>query len=77
MTEAWNGVTIVKYRRKMSTFVNGLIQAGLVVEQMLETEPDQQVTSATMEDPSTWYSAARAALIPTTFIITARKPSTP
>ncbi len=76
VADSWKGVTIVKYPRKLSTFVNGIIKAGLVVEQLIEAELDQQAANAKSSDPTAWYSAVRAALIPTTFIITARKPPT-
>ncbi|MDP9312939.1 MAG: methyltransferase domain-containing protein [Chloroflexota bacterium] len=77
LEEAWRGVPIVQYPRKLSTFVNGLINAGFIVERLIETDLDAQRAKPQASDPDTWYSLAHATLIPTTFIIAARKPAAP
>lgn len=72
--ETWNGVRIVQHRRTLGTFVNEVVRAGLQVEALVEGELD--TTSATEDhaDPGRWYTIPRARLVPTTFILKARKP---
>jgi ubiquinone/menaquinone biosynthesis C-methylase UbiE len=70
----WKGVEIVINPRKLSTYLNVLIQSGLVLEQLIESEPN--ITIAREQDfvPEQWYSVPRAQLISTTFIVKAYKP---
>jgi hypothetical protein len=55
------------------TFVGRIIQAGLQIERLVETPLNVAAVKEAHADPARWYSAARACLMPTTFIITARK----
>jgi SAM-dependent methyltransferase len=72
---SWKGVEIVIQPRKLSTYVNAIIQAGLVIEQMVESETDMNLARPQDYAPEKWYSVPRAKLIPTTFIVKALKPS--
>ena len=72
---SWKGVPIVTQRRTLSTFVAQTVRAGLHIEALVEGEFNASAVQETHADPARWYSAARARLIPTTFIIKARKPS--
>lgn len=71
---SWKGVPIVIYRRTLSTFVTQIVQAGLQIEALVETPFNADAANETHLDPARWYSAARARLMPTTFIVKARKP---
>lgn len=71
---SWKGVPIVIYRRTLSTFVTQIVQAGLQIEALVEGSFKADLANETHIDPARWYSAARARLMPTTFIIKARKP---
>lgn len=72
---SWRGVEIVIHHRKLSAYLNGLTQAGLVLEQLIESEPNMDLVREQDFDPHKWYSLPRAQCIPTTFIVKARKPS--
>jgi SAM-dependent methyltransferase len=71
---SWKGVEIVLYPRMLSTYLNALIEAGLVVDKMIESESNVQRAREQDFAPEKWYSIPRAQLIPTTFIIKAHKP---
>lgn len=71
---SWRGVEIVTHRRKLSTYVNGIIEAGLVLERLVESELNVEIAREKDYAPEEWYSVPRAQLLPTTFIIKARKP---
>jgi hypothetical protein len=71
---SWKGVPIVIQRCTLGTFVNHVIQAGLQLEALIESPFDESSATAAHMDPACWYSVARARLMPTTFIIKARKP---
>ena len=71
---SWKGVPIVIQRRALSTFVQQTIQAGLQIEALVETPLNPALATDAHADPARWYSVARAGLMPTTFIIKARKP---
>jgi len=73
LAESWLGVPIVRQARKLSTFLNALLDQGLVVERVLEPEPTVDALPV-QDDPTAYYSTARAALVPATFIVCARKP---
>ena len=60
--------------RTLGTFVGQIIQAGLRIEALVETPPNAAAVKEAHADPARWYSAARARVMPTTFIIKARKP---
>lgn len=71
---SWKGVPIVIYRRTLSTFVAQIIRAGLQIEALVEGSFNPDLAKEAHVDPARWYSTARARLMPTTFIIKARKP---
>jgi SAM-dependent methyltransferase len=71
---SWKGVPIVIHRRTLATFVAEIIRAGLQIEALVEGAFNPHLVSEAHADPARWYSAARARLMPTTFIIKARKP---
>lgn len=67
--EAWHN-NVVIHHRKLSTYINTLIEAGFTIEQVI----DEVVLPTTItENPSKWYSTQRASLVPATFIIKATK----
>jgi len=70
---SWKGVPIVTQRRTLGTFVGQVIQAGLQIEALVETPLNPAAVKEAHVDPARWYSAARARVMPTTFIIKARK----
>jgi hypothetical protein len=67
-------VPIVIQRRTLGTFVGQIIQAGLQLEALVETPLHAAAVKEAHADPARWYSVARARMMPTTFIIKARKP---
>ena len=71
--EAWNGVPIVIQRRTLGTVVTETVRAGLALERLVETPLDETGEGGDMTDPARWYSTPRARLMPTTFIVKARK----
>jgi hypothetical protein len=71
---SWKGVPIVIQRRTLSAFVGQVIQAGLRVEALVETPFNSLAANESHADPARWYSVPRASVMPTTFIIKARKP---
>ena len=72
---SWKGVPIVIHRRTLGTFLGQTIQAGLQIEALVETPVDPTSVKEEHTDPARWYSVARAQMLPTTFIIKARKPA--
>ena len=72
---SWKGVPIVIYRRTLGTFVRQIVEAGLHIEALVETPVDPATLNDESVDPARWYSLPRARMVPTTFIIKARKPS--
>ena len=71
---SWKGVEIVLHPRSLSTYLNGVIESGLLLEKVIECEPDLSLARPQDFDPEKWYSFPRAKLIPTTFIVKAHKP---
>jgi SAM-dependent methyltransferase len=71
---SWKGVEIVINHRKLSTYINAIVQSGLMLEQVIESEPNLVLARDQDFDPTKWYSVPRAQLMPTTFIIGAYKP---
>jgi len=71
---SWKGVEIVINHRKLSTYLNAIVQSGLVIEQMIEREPNISLAREQDFDPAKWYSIPRAQLMPTTFIVKSYKP---
>jgi SAM-dependent methyltransferase len=72
---SWKGVEIVIQPRKLSTYINAISDAGLVIERMFESEVDMNFARPQDYAPEKWYSVPRAKLIPTTFIVKAFKPA--
>jgi hypothetical protein len=71
----WKGVEIFITPRKMSTYLNALIQSGLVLDQLIESKPNLALAREQDSFPEKWYSMPRAQLLPTTFIVKAHKPN--
>lgn len=71
---SWKGVKIVINHRKLSAYLNAIVQSGLRLEQVIEGEPNLALARDQDFDPTTWYSVPRAQLMPTTFIVRAYKP---
>lgn len=65
-----NPVTLIN--RKLSTYINTLANAGLMVEQLIE-ETDRETLARPAEFSSDYYSAYKAKKFPLSFIIKARK----
>lgn len=72
---SWHGVTVVRHQRTLSTFINEVVRAGLQIERLVESELNALAANEDQLDPARWYSVPRAQLMPTTFIVKARKPS--
>ena len=70
----WRGVEIVLHMRTFSTYLNALIRSGLILEKVIESELNLKAARPQDADPARWYSVPRARLLPTTFIVKARKP---
>jgi len=71
---SWRGVEIVINSRKLSTYLNALIQSGLVLDRLIESEPNTALAREQDFAPEKWYSIPRALFLPTTFIVKAHKP---
>jgi len=71
---SWKGVPIVIQRRTLGTFIGQIIQADLRIEAFVETAVNPAAANESHADPARWYSVPRASVMPTTFIIKARKP---
>lgn len=71
---SWKGVEIVINHRKLSTYLNAVVQTGLVIERVIESELNIATAREQDFDPDKWYSAPRAQIIPTTFIVQVSKP---
>jgi len=72
---SWRGVEIVLQPRKLSTFVNAICDAGLIIDRLIESEPDLDLAREQDFAPEKWYSIPRAELMPTTVIMRAYKPT--
>jgi SAM-dependent methyltransferase len=72
--DSWCGVPIVQHKRTLATFVTTVLQAGLQLEQLIEGEFNAALAKDEHADPTRWYAAPRAHMMPTTFIVKARKP---
>ena len=71
---SWHSVEIVLHPRPLSTYLNAVIQSGLVLEKVIESALNPGLVQPQDAAPDQWYSVPRAKLIPTTFIVKARKP---
>lgn len=67
--EAWKPRPAVFYHRKLSTYINELIQAGFQIEKVLEEVRLDQET----KNEHSWYSDVKAGYFPATFIIKSKK----
>jgi ubiquinone/menaquinone biosynthesis C-methylase UbiE len=72
---SWQGVEIVLYPRTLASYLNAVIASGLVIERVIESEPDINLAREQDYAPSRWYSVPRAQLVPTTLIVKACRPS--
>ena len=72
---SWQGVEIVQFPRSLSTFLNAVVQAGLIIERVVEGGPNRDRAQPQDDQPEKWYSLPRAELMPTTLIVKARKPT--
>jgi SAM-dependent methyltransferase len=68
--EAWNKSVII-YHRKLSTYINTLVQVGFEIEKVIDDVVLPDVVPEGNE--LRWYSVEKAKLIPATFIMKARK----
>lgn len=71
--ESWysvslDGVELTLSDRKLSTYVNALAKAGFVIEELVEQSDEEIIQSRNNE------FAKKAAMLPVTFVIKARKP---
>ncbi|MEK8129334.1 class I SAM-dependent methyltransferase [Paenibacillus filicis] len=66
----WRGALIIMHNRKISTFINDLIQAGFIIDKVIE---DSEVNDHDSDPSSKWYSATKARIIPSTLIIKCHK----
>jgi hypothetical protein len=68
-------VPIVIQHRTLATWVTETLRAGLQVEALIEGELNASLADDTHADPARWYSVERARVMPTTFVLKARKPN--
>ncbi len=61
------------YKRKISTYINELNRAGFKIERIEEPEPSSSFDGELAEPSTKYYSLYKARMVPTTFIIKARK----
>ncbi len=73
LQDSWLGAPFVQSPRKLSTYVNSLIDSGLVIERVVESDIDTTRVKSHNFAPEYWYSVPKAKLMPTTMIIMARK----
>jgi SAM-dependent methyltransferase len=73
LQDSWIGASFVQLARKLATYINTLVDAGFVVERVIETTLDLTFTKSHNYSPEYWYSVPKAELIPTTMIIKARR----
>lgn len=71
---SWKEAEIVILHRKLSTYLNAMAQSGLVLEQIIESEPNVSLARKPEFVPEKWYSVPRAQLLLTRFIEKATKP---
>jgi SAM-dependent methyltransferase len=71
---SWKGVEIFIHPRKLSTYLSALIQSGLVLDRLIESQANIACAGEQNLPPEKWYSVSRAQLLPTTIIVKAHKP---
>lgn len=57
----------------MSTYINELNRVGFTIERIEEPEPSSSFDEELAEPSTKYYSLHKARMVPTTFIIKARK----
>ncbi len=67
--EGWKREVVI-HHRKLSTYINSLIEAGFLLEKIID---DVALPGIPSDEPSKWYSTQKAELVPATFIIKATK----
>ena len=67
--EGWPQEVVI-HHRKLSTYINSLIEAGFILEKIID---DVALPGIPSDNPSKWYSTQKAELVPATFIIKATK----
>jgi SAM-dependent methyltransferase len=67
--EAWHNNAVI-YHRKLSTYINTLIDTGFIIEKVID---DVCLPDESSENPSKWYSTQKASLVPSTLIVKASK----
>ncbi len=73
LQDSWLGAPFIQIPRKLSTYVNCLIDGRFVIEKVVESALDTTLVKDHNFAPEYWYSVPRAKLVPTTMIIKARK----
>lgn len=73
LQDSWLGAPFVQSPKKLSTYINSLIDAGLEIERVVESAVDTTWVKSHNFAPEYWYSVPRAKLMPTTVIIKVRK----
>lgn len=68
--EAWPD-RVITHHIKLSTYVNTLIECGFRIEKILDDVNIPEESN--VGDPNKWYATQKAALLPATFIVNARK----
>lgn len=69
----WADMPLVMHARMISTYVNGLVDAGLVIRRMVETE--YRAEQDAVHYSHRWFSPEKASVVPTTMILLAAKPA--
>lgn len=62
---------ILMHNLKISTYINGLINAGFIIEQVIE---EARIPENDNSEPHKWYSAEKARTLPPDIIIKSHKP---
>lgn len=69
--DTWRKVPIVMNYRRMSTYLNTLIQCGFVIDHVVE---ETRIPEDDNSQPEQWYSADKARMLPPSFTIRCHKP---
>lgn len=70
--ESWRSVPIVMHYRKLATYMNELIDAGFVIERVVE---ETRIPEDDDSGSGAWYCAEKAKLVPTSIVMQCRKPN--
>jgi len=71
---SWKNAEVVITYRTLSTFINTAINAGFIIERLIESDFNPALVSEAHQSPDRWYSVERAKRCPTTFVLKVRKP---